>query len=411
MRNRKQLAAMAACAAMACGSVAMADTPDGGLTLQQPVYAQASGTARKPLMNVLNNFNMAKPLEDMGINIGGHVEVSWTHNLDNPSDGINVGRVFDFEDDDPTFNQLDVFIERVAKISGTEWDWGFRMEWIWGGDARLIHANGLFDDDGVNNGPDEQFDPVQFYAQVNIPVLNGVLLTAGKFVTLLGYETINPTTNPLYSHSYSFGYAIPFTHMGIMAKAPINENLALTIAVTRGWEQACEDNNDSHSYMGQLAYTNGENMDAYFNVISGPEQSDDDQDWRHVFNAVVVYRLSDQITLVADGVYGFEQDAADDGGDATWCGIAGYGMYKFSDMLTFVGRLEYFNDQDGARGLGATVYEATAGVNIRPCPDNEWLGGLLIRPEVRYDWSNNDIFDGGSEDTQLTLGIDAIFSF
>lgn len=418
MKNRKGLAAVAACAMLACGSLAMAESPKSALTLERPIMAQANAP-RTPMMSLLDKAGAGSALDNAGITVGGHVEVSWTDNFSDPAGNINVGRVFDFEHDDHTFNQLDLYVDKGVKASGSNFDLGGRMEWIWGGDARLIHANGVFDhygfpifqgSPGTGDGPDEQFDPVQFYLQANLPVGNGLIVTFGKFVTLLGYETINPTTNPLYSHSYSFGYGIPFTHFGVMAKYGLTDNITASVAVVRGWEQAFEDNNDSHAYLGQIAYTS-DNMDAYFNFITGPEQEDNEHDWRTVLNAVLVYRASDQLTLVADGVYGIESAAASNGDDAHWCGLAGYGIYKFSDMFSFVGRLEYFNDQDGSRGLGATVYEATVGVNIHPLPGDEWGKGLVVRPELRYDWANHDIFDGGTDESQVTFGVDAIYAF
>jgi len=84
-----------------------------------------------------------------------------------------------------------------------KFDWGFRVEWIWGGDARLIHSNGLnfygpgnADVGGQLDGPDEQFDLNQAYAQFALPVGSGLTITAGKFVTLLGYETMNGMAKP-----------------------------------------------------------------------------------------------------------------------------------------------------------------------------------------------------------------------
>lgn len=412
MFRRKGYAAVVACSMLASAGVLRASEPaaaDQGLSLSRPLYS-AAAAPRKPLMNVLDKMGMAKPLDDAGINIGGLWEGSWTHNFDDPAGNVNAGRVFDFEHDDPTWNQLDVFVEKTVAPSKDKFDLGGRMEWMWGGDARLIHANGVFDHYGVNDGPDEQFDPVQFYLQANLPWGNGVVVTFGKFVTPFGYETINPTTNPLFSHSYLFGFAIPFTHLGVTAKYQLDSNWSATVGVVRGWDQGFEDNNDSHAYFGQVGYTS-EKMDVTVGLISGPERTDNERDWRTVLDATVVYRASDQLTLVANGDYGYEGNAASDGSDAHWCGLAGYGMYKFSDMFTLVGRLEYFNDQDGSRGFGATVYEATLGLNIKPLPSDEWGQNLMFRPEIRYDWSNHDVFDGGDDDNQLTFGVDAIFTF
>ena len=59
----------------------------------------------------------------------------------------------------------------------------------------------------------------------------------GKFVTLLGQEAINPTGNALYSHSYLFGFAIPFTQTGVLVTYALNDKFTIDAGITRGWNQ------------------------------------------------------------------------------------------------------------------------------------------------------------------------------
>src|SRR5205814_3292716 len=133
----------------------------------------------------------------------------------------------------------------------------------------FIHANGLNFYGGNNPqlSPDEQFDLTQAYVQVNLPIGNGLLLTGGKFVTLLGYEVINPTGDPLYSHSYLFGFAIPFTHTGVLAAYPITDKLTVTAGITRGWEQALKDNNDSIDGIGQIKWVASDKLTLFVNGV------------------------------------------------------------------------------------------------------------------------------------------------
>jgi hypothetical protein len=370
-------------------------------------------------MKGLDQAGMGATLDSYNIRVGGHVEMSWTHNFDDPVGGVNVGRVFDFEHDDHTFNQLDLFIEKTVTASGSQFDWGGRMEWIWGGDARFIHANGVFDHYGfplfpgspnTGDGPDEQFDPVQFYLDFNIPVGNGILVRGGKFVTPFGYETINPITNPLYSHSFLFNFAIPFTHTGITATYQIDPNWSGMVGVVRGWDQSFEDNNGVHSYMGQLKYTS-EKLDFIVGGIIGPEQFEDNQNWRHLLDFTVIYREGDNLQFVLNGDYGWEDSDFPGLGDGEWWGAAGYVILEFNDYLTGCIRAEYFSDHDGLRGTGTEFHEITAGVTIHPFPRHEWFQGLAIRPEVRWDHATDDVFDGGDDDNQITIGGDIIFAF
>lgn len=406
MSNRKGFAIVAACAALACTSVLQAGE---GLTLARPAYA-AAAAPRKPLMGLLDRAGAAGSLDEAGINIGGLVEGSWSYNFDTPDSQINGGRVFDFEDQDLTLNQLQVFAEKTVDVTKGKFDIGGRMEWLWGGDARLIHSNGLFDHYGLADGPDEQFDLTQLYADIAVPVGNGLLVRAGKFTTHMGLETINPTGNPLFSHSYLFGYAIPFTHTGVAAYYNINDKVSVMGGFSRGWEQSLEDNNESVDWLGQVKWVASDQLTVYVNLVTGQEQTDNDSNYRTVIDLIASYAASEQLTLTLNADYGWEADAASDGDDANWYGVAGYATYKLNNMLSLQGRVEYFNDEDGARGLGTSVWEGTFGVNIKPMPDDQYGSGLTIRPEVRYDHADDDIFNDG-DDNQFTFGIDAIYAF
>ena len=242
-------ALVAAAAAVLCSAgFAQADT-------FSPILAADEASA-PPLTAALNETPLGAPMKDAGITVGGWVQASWTYNFDSPDNQTNVLRVFDFEDQDPTLNQVVLFIDRAVAYDKEKFDIGGRMEWMWGGDARLIHANGVMDG---GQDDDEQFDPTQFYIDMTLPVGNGLKLRVGKYVTTLGYETINPTLNAFYSHSFLFGYAIPFTHLGVQANYQFSDSFEGYFGVVRGWEQGFEDVNDMVSFMLGGGWTIDEN--------------------------------------------------------------------------------------------------------------------------------------------------------
>ena len=205
------------------------------------------------------------------------------------------------------------------------------------------------------------------------PSANGLKFTVGKFVTLLGYETINPTSNALYSHSYMFGFAIPFTNTGVLASYKFTDNLNATIGFTRGWEQSLKDNNDDAlDVTGQVNYTTSiKGLAVIGNFISGPEAADTtatNRYWRTVVDGIVTYAYGDNWTFALNGDFGYEPNAGIGGRNANWYGGAAYATYKFDPHFAVTGRGEYFNDDDGARGIGSEVYEATVGVEVHPFP-------------------------------------------
>ena len=84
-------------------------------------------------------------------------------------------------------------------------------------------------------------------------------------------------------------------------------------------------------------------------------------------------------------------------------------LYSFSDKVTGVWRSEVFWDTNGARTgqlVGDRYYEMTLGVRYKP---RDWL---LIRPEIRYDWSQfHPAYSNDTRKSQLTMGFDVTVLF
>ncbi len=326
--------------------------------------------------------------------------------------------MFDTEHESLLLNQIAVVVEKKVDdaITNKTWDVGGRVEWIWGGDSRFIHALGLFDYDGFQHGPRNQFDLNQAYVDIAVPVGNGLKVRLGKFVTPIGQEYIDPTANALYSHSYLFNYAIPFTHTGAVATYVLNDQWTINGGVTRGWDTSLKDNNDTVDGLFWVNYTHPDKVTtAQVAFISGPDQAGDNSHWRSLVDLTVATKIGDKISLAFNADYGYEVSsvARADRKDSQWFGGAVYMGYTLCDYATVNVRAEYFNDHDGVRlsAVGPEVYELTAGVAITPFPASDLGKNLVFRPEVRWDVANKAFFDGGTDRYQITAAIDAIYKF
>lgn len=417
MSHRNGAAALVASALLACAGLVHAAEPAPAAPLSldpTPRYLADTGPADTSLMGLADKLGVGGPLKDYGLTIGGYVEASWTYNFRNVR--VNEGRVFDFENQDPTLNQLVLYVDKQVDFAKHEFQIGGHVEMMYGADARLIHANGIFDHYGPADGPNNQFDPTQFYLDFFLPVGNGLNIRAGKFVTLLGQETINPTNNTFYSHSYLFGFAIPFTHLGAYGTYKLSDAVTIDAGVSRGWEQGFEDNNhDAIDVFGRVSWTLNDKTGTKLLItgIGGPERANDTGDYRYVLDVIFTHNLSEKLSLVVNGDWGFEENGGASGEDAQWYGVASYLTYKVNDCVSVSGRGEWFEDPDGARGLGVTgsVWEVTLGLDIHPLVSDKNWASLRIRPEIRYDYSNDPFFAGGTKHDQWTFGVDAIFGF
>lgn len=427
MSQRKGAALLAACAVFAVGGMVRAAEP---VTVSQPLYldpvnpAMAVPPAAAPfapdsLINLgLDKIGMKKPLDDAGIAIKGYIEGSYTYNTRSPGSDVSEGRVFDFEHDAPRLNQLELSISKAvdtaASVKDHKYQIGFTVDMMYGSDGRLIHANGLNGYKSTTH-PINQFDLTQAYVEIALPFLQGLDIKAGKFITNFGNETINPNNNALYSHSYNFGFGIPFTHTGVLATATLNEHWAFNAGFSRGWEQSVKDNNGSIDFLGGATYTMNDEFKVIGNVSVGPQKGKNSSDYRYVFEVLPMYMPKNSPWMfTADALFGVEEHSTASG-SAYWYGVTAYAQYKISamdGMFTPNFRAEWFRDDGGSRlGVDGSFYEFTAGVTIKPFPTHKIGANLSLRPEVRYDYSNKSAFDGGSKHDQFTVAMDAIFNF
>jgi hypothetical protein len=366
--------------------------------------------------------------------ISGWIDTGITFNPATPNDNQNFGRLFDDRANEPLLNQMVVNLERALAPQPGQFDWGFKLQFMYGSDARFIHGLGLLDHAAATSIV--QPDIVEAYLNLHFPVLTdgGLDLKLGKWVTLEGAETIDPRTNFFYSHTYIFNFGIPFDHTGGLATLHATKWLDLMAGVTRGVNTALDDNNDSVAFHGGLGlnFNDGKVVVAASTHI-GPETPDNNHDLRYLNCITVTWKITDKLTSITDLNY-----AHDEAADADAYGIAQYFTYSINDWLSVGLRGEVFSDQQGfyvvsfadphdpiraldgqptidprTVGGGDTTYGAlTVGVNIKP-PMPKPIAGLTIRPELRYDRSLNDThpFNDSSDRDQFTAGIDFIFSF
>jgi hypothetical protein len=317
---------------------------------------------------------------------------------------VNELRVFDDRANTYRLNQLYVAAER-ALPDGTAGGLGGKVALLYGSDARFIHERGLADD---QNGT-LQFDPQEFWVSARIPAGRGITLKAGKMDTPIGSEVIEGPANLLFSHSYQFGFAIPFTHTGLMATWSASERIEIAGSAFLGWD-AWNDPNDSLSYHLGLTVRGADPANSLsIQAISGPEQPGNDSDVRTVVDAVWRHAWTERLSTVVDAVYGFEEDAAA-GSDASWYGVAAYATHRWNERTSATLRAEWFRDDGGTRvGFDADLFALTLGVDWRPL---RCLPNLRLRPELRWDHASGDEpFDGGTSSDQFTAALDVIFTF
>ena len=307
--------------------------------------------------------------------------------------------------DNNTFsiNAFTTSVQKTPTLDGSIVDlFGFRADLLIGEQAGLLFSAGLGDEDS-------EVDLYQAFVTLLIPAgEQRIYFSAGKFVTLAGFEVIEARNNPNVTRSWLFGNAIPFTHTGLRLAAPVGP-FNLTVGLNNGWDNV-DDNNEGKTFEAQAAYTySGDTItDLWIGATYyGGNEDDDNNSWRNLFTIVGLMEINEAWVFAVDLDFANEKDVVDLGGDsASWWGIAGYIVADVHPAVNLALRGEVFDDQDGVRigtpGDGVKVYEVTPTISIKPfkglIAGVRYLDNMEWRFEFRWDHADEPFFveDDGS---------------
>ena len=341
------------------------------------------------------------------ISVGFYVDSTYQYSFNEPDSGSIGARSLYPDDNEFKLNAFTLTFEKTPTSDGTVMDHlGFRADILFGDQADLLNPSGI-DSDSVS--------PYQAYIQV-MPV-EGLNVYFGQFVTLAGFEVIEAKGNPNISRSILFGYAIPFTHTGVRATYETGP-FSAALGVNNGWDQ-WDDDNDAKTIEAQLGLAGGSDSVEGSVYVTGYFGKEDDglgnDEWRELITVVGSLSFG-PLSLYADVDLGWQsiEGAAD---DAFWWGVAGYAVLEAHPMVNLALRAEYFDDDDGFRGFGTTVWEVTPTLIFKPfkgmanSDKSAYLDNFEFRVEYRFDKADAQIFEDGSnaDDSQHTVMAQALY--
>lgn len=351
-----------------------------------------------------------KLFKDNGLNFGGWLSTGITYNTDSPSSHNNSPVTFNDRISEFQLNQFNLFLEKSINVESKGWDFGGRLDLMFGTDSRFTQATGW--DNQLISPSDLRFYDLalsQAYIEVFAPFGKGVTVKIGHFYTLLGHESVMATNNFFYSHAYTMQYGEPFTHTGILFNYALNDNFTINAGTVAGWDNFRE-NLANWNFLGGLTWANDEATSSMaWSLISG-DVDDVSSENRTVSSLVISHSFTDKLQYVFQHDFGYQQQAANSGKDAFWYGINQYVFYELTDTVSAGFRGEWFRDADGVRvqsGNRGDYFALTGGINWKPL---QWL---TLRPEIRYDWvdSKTGLFDNQNRKNQLNFAVDAVVEF
>jgi hypothetical protein len=142
------------------------------------------------------------------------------------------------------------------------------------------------------------------------------------------------------------------------------------------------------------------------NYLGGPEQANDNDDWRNLSDTVVTYSATKDVSLALN--YDYARDTIL-GNKVSWQGIAAYLKYQANPWFAVTPRFEWFDDKDGfATSTVQKVKEFTLTAELKH------KDGVMLRIEYRGDFSDVPYFIKKSNEAvkkQNTLLFGFVYAF
>jgi hypothetical protein len=255
-------------------------------------------------------------------------------------------------------------------------------------------------------------------------------MTAGQFGTHIGYEVIDAPANFNYSLSNLFNNG-PFYHAGLKATYAFSDKASLMVGVVNNVD-GLGDNNRAKGIISQLYFKPVENWNVYLNYIGSNEANTDSlgkqpDGFYQVFDLTTSFQITEKFLLGLNAAYGSQKgDYQGAGGPVdteSWGGVAVYANTAITDNFGIGARYEYFNNDNGVRGL-LTAAKTGTKVNSVTLTGNISLadGHILVKPEFRLDaypkqngageaQQFEDSDGAWTKNSQTTFGLAFIYKF
>jgi hypothetical protein len=403
-----------------------------------------------PLMVAIANTGIGKFLSDYNIQIYGWIDpgANLSTNSQRPAGNSPIGYAYT-----PNTVQLDqavLYIERTPDTVQTDHiDWGFRLSGIYGENYRYTTSYGLGSSQLLKHNNVNGYDFPMVYGEIFIPqVFQGLMIRAGRYISLPDIEAQLAPNNYMYTHSLTYTFD-NYTNTGIQTTLAVTKDLLLQFGVSDGTETAFwhdsarEPNLDPYNALyptasfpkdpgNQPSFTACARYswdDEHYNIqpcANGINRGNWGYNNLQWYGATFYHKFNDQWHISVESYYEFQngvpnannpqvQQIYGAGGTpfspefltynapnlaqcknstllrcrASAVGAIAYLNYSPDPLNNFSLRPEFYHDPQGQRtGVAANYWEITLGWQ-------HWLSPQIeFRPEIGYWAANKNVFNG-----------------
>ena len=197
--------------------------PYGGT---QNIGVTRPNSVNSPLMVALGNTQLGQAMSDAHIQVYGWINGGGNISTNNVKPGGNAPAAYDYTPNTFQLDQAVLYIERLADTTQNDhFDWGFRIANLYGENYRYTTAYGFLSNQLLNNNQVYGYDVPMVYVDLYFPVLQGMDVRIGRFISIPDIEAQLAPNNYTYVHSLTYSWD-NYTNTGIAGRTP---------AVTKNW--------------------------------------------------------------------------------------------------------------------------------------------------------------------------------
>jgi len=211
--------------------------PYGGATA---IGVTRTGSVDSPLMAAIANTGLGEWMRETGFQVYGWVDPGGnfsSNTLRKPGGNFPVAYAYI-----PNTVQLDqavLYLDRFPDtVQKDHIDWGMRLSAIYGENYRYTTSYGIASYQLLKYNSVNGYDFPMLYGEIYIPyVMDGLLLRAGRYISVPDIEAQLAPNNYMYTHSLTYAYD-NYTNEGLIGTLFINKNLSIQAGIELGTEAA-----------------------------------------------------------------------------------------------------------------------------------------------------------------------------
>ena len=334
-----------------------------------------------------------------GTTISGYVDTSMQWNLGTGNDWV-APVSFQNSSKADGFNLNVVQLTINKPLDESEWAAGYHVDLWFGPDANSLGTQ--------SSGTAADLAIRQAYVNLRTPVGNGIDWKIGVFDTVIGYESLDATSNPNYTRSYGFTIE-PTTHTGVLGTYRINDMISVNAGIAntvgpmindRAFLQGGNSKAESYkTYMGSVALTApkswgwAEGSTFYLGIVNGFSSAAGENVSSYYAGATVATPVAGLKVGGSLDYLSIHNSPYGPGRDHDFA-AALYASYQATEKLGLNLRAEYWDDTvgiDGDFGFGPEQFYA-----VTTTAQYDLWKNVISRIEFRWDHAAHGLWFGGN---------------